>query len=116
MNAVSLEKFRELPREQQIAIHEEMKKSIGIEGILKKWDLSRSKYYYLLKKLKLNENKQPENGHQEFEASPIPNKPETNNLSALDFEESPTPNNRLEAFRFGSKSMCLLEHCFFDWN
>lgn len=91
MNAVSLEKFRELPREQQVAIHEEMKKSIGIEGILNKWDLSRSKYYYLLKKLKLNENKQPENGHQEFEASPTPNKPKPNNLSALDFEESPTP-------------------------
>jgi hypothetical protein len=53
MTSISLEQFKELPRKKQIAIHEEMKNTMGVEGILKQWNLSRSKYYYMLRKLKL---------------------------------------------------------------
>jgi hypothetical protein len=51
MNAVSLEQFNNLPKEQQIAVHEKMKENLGVTGILGAWGISRSKYYYLLKKL-----------------------------------------------------------------
>ena len=61
MTSISLEQFKELPRKKQIAIHEEMKNTMGVEGILKQWNLSRSKYYYMLRKLKLNHDTSEQN-------------------------------------------------------
>ncbi len=92
MTAVSLEKFNSLPRDQQLDIHKEMKKSMGINGILKKWNLTRSKYYYLVKKLKLNDNNHPEPENitkGNSEAAAAPNRMATDNVAPLEIEETP---------------------------
>ncbi len=94
MTAVSLEKFKDLPREQQVAIHEEMKNTMGIEGILKKWDLTRSKYYYLVRKLKLNDNKNAENIPQEkSESKAPPNSTTPDDIAPLAIEETRIPRS-----------------------
>lgn len=86
MTAMSLDKFKDLPRDQQVAIHEEMKQNMGIEGILKMWDLTRSKYYYMVRKLKLNQNTEDQpQGKSEATQN------QTSKISSLDFEESPIP-------------------------
>ncbi len=86
MTAMSLDKFKDLPRDQQVAIHEEMKQNMGIEGILKMWDLTRSKYYYMVRKLKLNQNTEDQpQGKSEVTQN------QTSKISSLDFEESPIP-------------------------
>ncbi len=89
MTAVSLDKFNSLPRDQQLAIHEEMKKSMGISGILKKWNLTRSKYYYLVKKLKLNENNHSEPKNITKEKSDVYTAASSTAKASLDFEETP---------------------------
>ena len=86
MSAMSLDKFKDLPRDQQVAIHEEMKQNMGIEGILKMWDLTRSKYYYMVRKLKLNQNTE-EQPQEKSETA----QNQTSKISSLDFEESPIP-------------------------
>lgn len=86
MTAMSLDKFKDLPRDQQVAIHEEMKQNMGIEGILKMWDLTRSKYYYMVRKLKLNQNTE-EQPQEKSETA----QNQTSKISSLDFEESPIP-------------------------
>lgn len=56
MKHVSWEEFNSLPHDKQREVLEEMKKTIGINGILEAWNLTRSKYYYMMKKLNLNED------------------------------------------------------------
>ena len=56
MDMISLEEFNQLPHKEQVTVHREMKNSLGINGILEAWDLSRNKYYYMVKKRNLNEN------------------------------------------------------------
>lgn len=56
MDMISLEEFNQLPHKEQVAVHREMKNSLGINGILEAWDLSRNKYYYMVKKRNLNED------------------------------------------------------------
>lgn len=58
MNTISLEEFNQLPHKEQIAVHQEMKNNMGIAGILEAWNLSRNKYYYMVKKRNLNEDNQ----------------------------------------------------------
>ncbi|MGI6435896.1 MAG: hypothetical protein ACOX0F_11140 [Syntrophomonadaceae bacterium] len=57
MNTISLEEFNQLPHKEQVAVHQEMKNNLGIAGILEAWNLSRNKYYYMVKKRNLNEDK-----------------------------------------------------------
>lgn len=57
MDTISLEEFNQLPHKEQIAVHQEMKNNLGIAGILEAWNLSRNKYYYMVKKRNLNEDK-----------------------------------------------------------
>lgn len=47
MAAVSLEKFEKLAPEDKFSVLEQMKKEMGVDGILKQWKISRSKYYKL---------------------------------------------------------------------
>lgn len=56
MDLMSLEEFNQLPHKEQVAIHREMKNTLGINGIMEAWDLSRNKYYYMVKKRNLNED------------------------------------------------------------
>lgn len=53
MSTVSIEKFEKLIPEEQISILEEMKKEMGVDGILKQWKISRAKFYKM--KSKINE-------------------------------------------------------------
>lgn len=57
MDTITLEEFNQLPHKEQVAIHGEMKNKIGVSGILEAWNLSRNKYYYMVKKRNLNEDK-----------------------------------------------------------
>ncbi len=45
MAAVSLEKFEKMEPSEKFAVLEQMKKDMGVDGILKQWKISRSKYY-----------------------------------------------------------------------
>lgn len=45
MAAVSLEKFQKLAPEEKFSVLEQMKKDMGVDGILKQWKISRAKYY-----------------------------------------------------------------------
>jgi hypothetical protein len=58
MDMMSLEEFNQLPHKEQVVVHREMKNALGINGILEAWDLSRNKYYYMVKKRNLNEENQ----------------------------------------------------------
>lgn len=64
MKTISLEEFNRMPHNEQIAVHDEMKKAMGINGILDAWNISRSKYYYMMKKLN------PETTGSEKQAEP----------------------------------------------
>ncbi|MGI6422434.1 MAG: hypothetical protein ACOX0N_09595 [Syntrophomonadaceae bacterium] len=89
MTSISLEQFKELPRKKQIAIHEEMKNTMGVEGILKQWNLSRSKYYYMLRKLKLNQDNQGQNENKQKQEKSSELKPASDYRTPLDFEAEP---------------------------
>lgn len=91
MISVSLEQFKDLPREKQIAIHEEMKNSMGVEGILKEWNLSRSKYYYLLRKLKLNQDNQEQTENKIKPEKSRSRKTVSEYRAPLDLEPTPAP-------------------------
>lgn len=56
MDIMSLDEFNQMPHKEQVAIHREMKNTLGINGIMEAWDLSRNKYYYMVKKRNLNED------------------------------------------------------------
>jgi len=45
MAAVSLEKFQKLAPEEKFSVLEQMKKDMGVDGILRQWKISRAKYY-----------------------------------------------------------------------
>ena len=45
MAAVSLEKFAKMEPSEKLSVLEQMKKDMGVDGILKQWKISRSKYY-----------------------------------------------------------------------
>lgn len=45
MAAVSLEKFEKMEPSEKLSVLEQMKKDMGVDGILKQWKISRSKYY-----------------------------------------------------------------------
>lgn len=91
MTTVSLEQFKDLSREEQITIHEEMKKNMGVDGILKHWNLSRSKYYYMLRKLKLNTDN-PEQNESKTKSKPSGSRKGTRDYKApLDLEQPPAP-------------------------
>jgi hypothetical protein len=45
MAAVSLEKFQKMEPSEKLSVLEQMKKDMGVDGILKQWKISRSKYY-----------------------------------------------------------------------
>ncbi|KUG04002.1 hypothetical protein ASZ90_018591 [hydrocarbon metagenome] len=107
MTAVTLEKFKDLPREQQVAIHEEMKNTIGVDGILKKWGLTRSKYYYMVRKLKLNDQKQDENVRNEKSESSAVTSVTTDGIAPLAVEETRIP--RLENREKMSFSLTIQE-------
>ncbi len=51
MAAVSLEKFQKLAPEEKFSVLEQMKKDMGVDGILKQWKISRSKYYKIRNEL-----------------------------------------------------------------
>ena len=50
MDIISLDEFNQLPHKDQVAVHRELKNTIGINGILEAWNLSRNKYYYMVKR------------------------------------------------------------------
>ena len=54
MSTVSLEKFETLIPDKQISVLEEMKREMGVDGILKQWKISRAKFYKM--KSKINES------------------------------------------------------------
>ena len=88
MTSISLNSSRNYP-EKQIAIHEEMKNTMGVEGILKQWNLSRSKYYYMLRKLKLNQDNQGQNENKQKQEKSSELKPASDYRTPLDFEAEP---------------------------
>ena len=57
MDIISLEEFNQLPHKEQLAVHLEMKHKLGVKGILEAWNLSRNKYYYMVKKRNLNDDR-----------------------------------------------------------
>jgi len=61
MEIISLDEFNQLPHKEQVAVHREMKNTLGINGILEAWNLSRNKYYYMVKKRNLNEDNKKKN-------------------------------------------------------
>jgi predicted DNA-binding protein YlxM (UPF0122 family) len=52
MSQISLKQFEMLDPEKQKSILSQMKKELGVNGILEQWNISRSKYYSILKKIK----------------------------------------------------------------
>ena len=61
MEIISLDEFNQLPHKEQVAVHREMKNTLGINGNLEAWNLSRNKYYYMVKKRNLNEDNKKKN-------------------------------------------------------
>lgn len=87
MTAVSLEKFQKLVPEEKLSVLEQMKKDMGVDGILKQWKISRSKYYKIRNQLNeslASEGNTPEEGTYE----------NTENIFANDLENINLPEQK----------------------
>ena len=87
MAAVSLEKFEKLAPEDKFSVLEQMKKEMGVDGILKQWKISRSKYY----KLRNGLNVSADSSDSPFDAE---GKTNTEDILSYDLENISLPEQK----------------------